>query len=383
MTLRWLRRGIGAGRATALLALVQCGVPLDPGPFADEGSSADDENEDGKDDDRDDEDVDEESTGSPGGDADSAGSTTRTSSSSDTGSDDVTSGAGTSTGSSDGMTTTTGNTSIGWTSSTSFTGGMTTFGGEDTSDSMSTSGSGDSMGEGGTGDPPVELDCDAPMPSSGAQMHSGNGRGGDGNLAWEIWSNTMRGELVTYDVPAFSAIWNEAGGYLGRLGYEWGQWNQTPVPHEQVGTITAQFASNKSGQGGLYSYVGMYGWTTDPCIEWYVIEDSFNNMPVNPGSGEEVTRIDVDGGTYIVYLRPTQGTGGSRCSAGETTWNQYYSIRTTARSCGTISLSEHFKAWEAQGLEMGNLLEAKILVEVGGSSGRVDLPVANVMVTPP
>lgn len=64
-------------------------------------------------------------------------------------------------------------------------------------------------------------------------------------------------------------------------------------------------------------------------------------------------------------------------------WNQYYSIRTTARSCGTISLSEHFKAWEALGLEMGNLLEAKILVEVGGGSGRVDLPVANVMVTPP
>lgn len=32
-------------------------------------------------------------------------------------------------------------------------------------------------------------------------------------------------------------------------------------------------------------------------------------------------------------------------------------------------------------MEMGVLLEAKILVEVGGGIGRVDLPAANVMTT--
>lgn len=235
---------------------------------------------------------------------------------------------------------------------------------------------------------PVDLDCDAAMPTSGEQQHSGNGTGGDGNLAWEIWSNTGRGELTSYDVPAFSAIWNEAGGYLGRLGYEWGGPGDTPVPHEQIGTITAQFVANRSGSAGGYSYVGMYGWSTEPCVEWYVVEDSYNNMPVgfndldlSFGDRGIVEVGPIDGSTYLVYKRPTTGTGGTRCS-GETMWQQYYSVRTTARNCGQISLTEHFEAWERLGLPMGNLLEAKILVEVGGGTGRVDLPIANVMVTP-
>lgn len=228
---------------------------------------------------------------------------------------------------------------------------------------------------------PVPLDCDAMMPASGAQQHSGNGTGGTGNLAWEIWSNTGQGELVTYDVPAFSGIWNEAGGYLGRLGYEWGGFGKTPVPYESLGTISARFVANKSGSGGdVYSYIGAYGWSTEPCVEWYVIEDSFRPMPVNPGTTTlQTDSLRLDDGEYFVYTRPTTGSGGTRCS-GETEWIQYYSIRKTARRCGEISLTAHFDAWKELQMPLGKLLEAKILVEVGGGVGRVDFPVAEVRV---
>jgi hypothetical protein len=235
-------------------------------------------------------------------------------------------------------------------------------------------------GSGGSG--LVELDCDAAMPSGG-QARSGNGTGGEGNLAWEIWSNTGQGGLTTYDTPALIASWNNSGGYLGRIGFEWGGFGDTPVPHDQRGTITAQFASRKTGSAGGYSYVGMYGWTTNPCVEWYIVDDSYNNMPINPGMTTEEDRVDIDGGTYIMYTRPTTGTGGSRCS-GATNWIQYYSVRTEARACGVISLTEHFNAWQGLGMDMtGELLEAKILVEVGGGVGNVELPIANVTVTPP
>lgn len=234
-------------------------------------------------------------------------------------------------------------------------------------------------GSGGSG--LVDLDCDAAMPSGG-QQRSGNGTGGEGNLAWEIWSNTGQGDLTTYSVPAFIASWNNAGGYLGRLGFEWNRFGDNPVPHDQVGTITAQFASRKTGSAGGYSYVGMYGWTTNPCVEWYTVDDSYNQMPINPGNTTEEGRVDIDGGTYIMYTRPTTGTGGSRCS-GVDSWIQYYSVRTQARACGVISLSQHFDAWQSLGMDMtGELLEAKILVEVGGGVGNVELPIANVTVTP-
>ena len=67
---------------------------------------------------------------------------------------------------------------------------------------------------------------------------------------------------------------------------------------------------------------------------------------------------------------------------GVNNWIQYYSIRTTARDCGVISLTDHFEAWEGLGMSMaGNLLEAKILAEVGGDTGSVDFPIANVTTT--
>jgi Glycosyl hydrolases family 11 len=228
--------------------------------------------------------------------------------------------------------------------------------------------------------PPFELNCDAAMPTSGGEQHSGNGVGGDGNLAWDIWSNTGEGELTTYDVPAFSASWDEAGGYLGRLGFEWGGFGETPGPYETHGVITAYYAANKTGTAGTYSYVGMYGWSTEPCVEWYVVDDSYNTMPINPGNTTKMAEVDIDEGTYIMYTRPTTGSGGTRCD-GVNEWIQYYSVRTTSRRCGQISLTEHFDAWKGLGMPLGNLLEAKILVEVGGGTGRVDFPVANVTTT--
>lgn len=264
------------------------------------------------------------------------------------------------------------------------TGGNVSSGGTNAdgpSGGMPNGGAGTSGGGTGGAGLPTEPDCNEVMPSSGAVQHSGNGVGGQGNLAWEIWSNTGQGELTSYSVPAFTATWNNAGGYLGRLGYEWGAFGSSPKPFEQHGTISAQFVAKKSGTAGGYSYVGMYGWSTNPCVEWYVVDDSFGNMPINPGMTTNKGEVEIDGGTYIMYTRSTTGSGGTRCS-NTTNWVQYYSVRKTARQCGIISLTQHFQAWKSLGMSLGNLLEAKILVEVGGGVGKVDLPIANVIEAP-
>jgi endo-1,4-beta-xylanase len=257
-------------------------------------------------------------------------------------------------------------------------GGTTAGGGMTGGTTSGGAGAGGAIGGTG-GNPTQQPDCNAQMPSGGT-LRSGQGTGGTGNLAWEIWSNTMQGQLTTYSVPAFIAAWNNSGGYLGRLGFEWNRFGEDPVPHTERGTITAQFVSRKTGTAGGYSYVGMYGWTTNPCVEWYVVDDSYNTMPINPGSTTNRGERQIDGGTYIMYTRPTTGTGGTRCS-NVTNWIQYYSVRRTARACGVISLTEHFNAWQSLNMDMtGDLLEAKILVEVGGGVGNVELPIANVTV---
>ena len=220
------------------------------------------------------------------------------------------------------------------------------------------------------------LDCNATMPTGGTK-HTGDGQGGKDNLAWQLWANSAsNGSITTFSTPAFSADWNNAGDYLARLGFEWGNAGKT---YDTYGTITAQFAYTKTGTAGGYSYIGIYGWSTNPCVEWYIVDDSFNKMPVNPGSTTNKGTVTIDGGDYILYTRQTTGTGGSRCNA--SSWAQYYSVRKTARQCGTISITQHFDAWKAAGMPLGNMLEAKILVEVGGGNGSVDFPVANVAAT--
>lgn len=266
-----------------------------------------------------------------------------------------------------------------------FPSGGSGVGGSGTGGELATggSGTGGQTATGGAGGDLPPLDCatavNLPMPA-GAEEKQNNGSDGQGNLAWEIWSNTGTGHLTIYPEPAFIASWDNDGGYLGRLGFEWGRWDDPdPVPYEQRGTLVAQFASRKSGSAGQYSYVGMYGWSVEPCVEWYVVDDSYNQMPINPGNTNLEGVVTIDGGEYNMYTRPTTGTGGSRCDASITNWMQFYSVRKTARACGQISLTEHFDAWKSLGMELGGLLEAKILVEVGGGTGSVELPIANVM----
>jgi len=236
---------------------------------------------------------------------------------------------------------------------------------------------GGSSGQGmsGSGSVSTDVDCNATMPTGGSQ-HSGNSQGGSNNLAWQIWSNQGTGTLTTFSTPAFSAAWNNSGDYLGRLGFEWGNSGKT---YDQYGTITAGFAFKKSGSGGGFSYIGIYGWSTNPCIEWYIVDDSFGQMPFNPYNSSQKGTATIDGESYKLFSNGTNGTGGSRCN--QSSWTQFWSIRQKARQCGTITISDHFKAWDGAGMKLGNLLEAKILVETGGGSGNVDFAVANLQKT--
>ena len=217
------------------------------------------------------------------------------------------------------------------------------------------------------------VNCDAPALSGGTVHSSSNASGTAAGLNWTVWSNGSGGSITTYDVPAFKATWNNSSDFLARLGL---QWNATKT-FDQYGTITAQFASKKTGTGGGYSYIGIYGWSVSPCVEFYIVDDSYNRMPVNPGNTTNKGNVTIDGGTYTMYLRNTTGTGGSKCS-GVTSWAQYYSVRNTARTCGQISVTEHFKAWAAAGLPLGKMDQAQILVEVGGGEGSIDFTTASV-----
>jgi hypothetical protein len=206
-------------------------------------------------------------------------------------------------------------------------------------------------------------------------MHTGSSQGMAGSLSWSLWQNGSGGSITTFSTPAFSSSWGpNSGDFLARIGLQWGNSGKA---YTTLGTVAADYTETKSGSGGGYSYIGIYGWSVNPCVEWYIVDDSYNKMPVNPGSTTNKGTATIDGGSYILYTRNTSGTGGSRCGS-TSNWLQFYSIRQTARTCGRITISDHFDAWNKAGMMLGNVLEASILVEVGGGTGSIQFPVANV-----
>jgi Glycosyl hydrolases family 11. len=218
--------------------------------------------------------------------------------------------------------------------------------------------------------------------------------GGSGNTAYgyEMWTEGGNNNKLIYYGPnqgggyAYRAEWNNPDDFLGRIGYFWGN-GSTYTTYKN---IYVDFNYTRSGRStaGDYSYIGIYGWgrnssasnANEQLIEYYIVEDWFGNRwqpdtgPLGLGTtgGSEITSFTVDGATYkiIKNLRENKSS-----IDGNKTFTQIFSIRQTLRKCGTISVTEHFKKWEASpvNLKLGNLYESKFLVEAGGGTGWFEL----------
>jgi endo-1,4-beta-xylanase len=228
--------------------------------------------------------------------------------------------------------------------------------------------------------------------ASGGKTYTRNGRGvlpgspyhyelytASGNNNKLIWYGPNQGGGA-----AFRAEWNNPNDFLGRIGYFWGNGK----PYTQYGNLFADFTYTRSGRNtaGNYSYIGIYGWARNPnasnanekLIEYYIVEDWFGNQWVADTSpittdttgGTIEDSYTLDGATYRVIKNVKKNASSID---GTKTFTQYFSIRQTFRKSGIISITEHFKKWDAMGLKLGNMYEAKFLVEAGGGTGWLDL----------
>ena len=231
---------------------------------------------------------------------------------------------------------------------------------------------------GGTGGAPMT--CPPATPPTGGTRYCSNSKGSaGGNYSYELWAEgTGSGCMTVYRSDAkFSATWTNVEDLLARVGLNFDQ-TKTPA---QIGTISADFAETKTGSNGLVS-VGIYGWTVDPLREFYILDDWGETKPAGVASDgtprTAVGTITVDGETYDVWKKTRENK--PNITGTNQTFDQYFSIRRTARQCGRISVSTHFSEWIRLGLPLGKLYEAKLLVEAQDSSGTIDFTTATVVV---
>jgi hypothetical protein len=203
-------------------------------------------------------------------------------------------------------------------------------------------------------------------PLSGGQQYCQSSIGDAGNgYQYQIWlSSSTTGThcgTIYGSGAAFKTNWSIGDGqdFLARVGLSFDQTKTYP----ELGAISSDYAFSKTGTGQCY--IGIYGWTVSPLIEYYIVED-WNVW--RPSFTLEGT-ISVDGGQYDVYTH-TQVNQPS--IQGTQTFQQWYSVRKTGRHCGHISISDHFAQWTTLGAQLGKMYEAKLLVEAMGGSGTVD-----------
>ena len=194
-----------------------------------------------------------------------------------------------------------------------------------------------------------------------AQVLYDNATGNQDGYDYELWKDYGTTSMTLNGGGAFSCSWNNIGNALFRKGIKFG----STKSYEQVGNISIDYGCDYQPSGN--SYLCVYGWSKNPLVEYYIVESWGSWRP--PGASSKGT-INVDGGTYDVYetTRVNQPS-----IEGNTTFKQFWSVRTSKKTSGTISVTDHFRAWSRMGMSLGNLYEVALNVEGYQSSGSANV----------
>jgi endo-1,4-beta-xylanase len=130
-------------------------------------------------------------------------------------------------------------------------------------------------------------------------------------------------------------------------------------------TYSGSFTVN-SGLGSL----GVYGWTTNPLVEYYVME---TNHGISTG-GTNMGTFTSDGATYTIWKHQQVNQPSIQ---GTSTFWQYISIRNSPRTSGTVTLQNHFSAWAGKGMNLGTQNMQVIAVESWSGSGSASQTISH------
>ncbi len=193
--------------------------------------------------------------------------------------------------------------------------------------------------------------------------------------SYEIWQDTTggNGSMTLGEGGNFSTEWNcqvSRGNFLARRGRRF----DCTKTYDQYGTITCEYDCEWSASNSGNSRVCVYGWTTDDShnelVEYYIVEDWANWYPPDNGNSQPLKTVTIDDAQYKIY---TATRTNEPSIFGTKTFQQYFSVRSTPRHSGKISVSEHFKAWESCNLKLQKLYEVALNIEGWESSGKANV----------
>ncbi|MDR0301127.1 MAG: glycoside hydrolase family 11 protein [Treponema sp.] len=191
---------------------------------------------------------------------------------------------------------------------------------------------------------------------------------------FELWNQRRQGTATMTPAEvdgAFKCSWKGIENVLFRAGKKYNR-SQT---HSQIGVFSIEYdAPVFSVTSGSIAYLSVYGWVDNPLIEYYIVDSWGTTRPPGSWTGAgSKGKVTIDGGTYDIY--ETTRTNQPSIN-GTQTFKQYWSVRTSKRTSGTISISEHFDAWAEKGMtgiRDGKFYEVALKIEGYQSNGSAEI----------
>lgn len=197
---------------------------------------------------------------------------------------------------------------------------------------------------------------------SNAQTITSNQTGTHNGYYYSFWTEGGGSASMTLGAGGnYSTTWTNIQNFTAGKGWRTGT-------RDRVVCFEGQY------NGGSNGFLAVYGWTKDPLIEYYVVESHGQWDP--PGNTSDIKNVGSffsDGDTYDVY----QSQRVNKPSIiGNATFYQFWSVRRTKRSSGTVTFKNHVDQWEKSGLKLGTTWDYQIMESEGyGSSGSSNITV--------